>query len=95
MCLYIIHKYITKLQLDYTNSQSYQELGTLTSIQGLPRLRLTNLKRPTSNIPSRFCLSPIGSRENVSNMTSFACGLLAVWATASPTHNQRNSSLHG
>ena len=48
------------------------------------------------SILSRFCLSPpwlVG--ENASYRTSFACGLLAPWVAASPTHNQGTSSPYG
>ena len=40
-------------------------------------------------------LSPLGSRENASNKTSFTCGFLAPWAAASPIHNQGTFSPNG
>ena len=45
----MIHEYITKLQIDYTRSQFYQKKTTSTSNLGLPCLKLTNLRCPTSN----------------------------------------------
>ena len=48
MYLHIIHEYITKL-INLHKVTILSRLRTLTLSLGLPRQRLTNLKRPTSN----------------------------------------------
>ena len=35
----------------------------------------------------------MGSRKSALSWTSFACGLLALWVAASPTHNHETSFL--